>query len=149
MNINQALMEKYQNKNSIKVEKVKADPNSQNVILTEGMPLIGSKNNAKFQVVNNEQYTLYKINDTTLQIREKSAQEEAKKTKKAYSGKEINVFPKMFQRLFYPAYCITTHKMQGETIKTPYSIHEFDKMDEKLKYVALTRATTKSHINLI
>jgi hypothetical protein len=55
-------MEKYQNENSIKVDKVKADPNSQNVILTEGMPLIGSKNNAKFQVVNNEQYTLYKIN---------------------------------------------------------------------------------------
>jgi hypothetical protein len=149
MNINQALMEKYQNKNSIKVEKIKADPNSQNVILTEGMPLIGSKNNAKFQVINNEQYTLYKINGDTLQIREKSAQEEAKKTKKAYAGKEILVFPKMFQRLFYPAYCITTHKMQGETIKTPYSIHEFDKMDEKLKYVALTRATTKSHINLI
>ena len=138
MNINQALMEKYQNKNSIKVEKIKADPNSQEVILTEGMPLIGSKNNAKFQVINNEQYTLYKINDTTLQIREKSAQGEAKKTKKAYAGKEILVFPKMFQRLFYPAYCITTHKMQGETIKTPYSIHEFDKMDEKLKYVALT-----------
>ena len=148
MNVNEALMQKFKNKNSIKIDKIKADPNSQNVILTEGMPLIGSKNNANFKVINNEQYTLYKINKT-LQIREKSAQEEAKKTKKAYSGKEIYVSPQMFQRLFYPAYCITTHKMQGETIKTPYSIHEFEMMDQKLKYVALTRATTKTHINLI
>ena len=148
MNVNEALMQKFKNKNSIKIDKNKADPNSQNVILTEGMPLIGSKNNANFKVINNEQYTLYKINKT-LQIREKSAQEEAKKTKKAYSGKEIYVSPQMFQRLFYPAYCITTHKMQGETIKTPYSIHEFEMMDQKLKYVALTRATTKTHINLI
>jgi hypothetical protein len=150
MNVNEALMQKFKNKNSIKIDKIKADPNSQNVILTEGMPLIGSKNNAKFQVINNERYTLFQtLYGGIIHIREKSAQEEAKKTKKAYSGKEIYVSPQMFQRLFYPAYCITTHKMQGETIKTPYSIHEFEMMDQKLKYVALTRATTKTHINLI
>ena len=48
-----------------------------------------------------------------------------------------------FQRLIYPAYCITTHKMLGETIKKPYTIHEFNRMDQKLKYVALTRASRK------
>ena len=108
-----------------------------------------TKNNKKYKIINNQQYGLFKIDGGVLHIREKDAQEEAKKTKKAYKGNEIKLPLNQFQRLFYPAYCITTHKMQGETLNTPYTIHDFDMMDQKLKYVALTRATCKKIINII
>ena len=55
----------------------------------------------------------------------------------------------MFQKLFYVAYAITTHKSQGETFNEPYTIHEWQHMDERLRYVALTRATTIENINIM
>ena len=44
---------------------------------------------------------------------------------------------------FYPAYCITVHRSQGTTFDHPYTIFEWDLMDERLKYVALSRSTKK------
>ena len=38
---------------------------------------------------------------------------------------------------------IATHSCQGMTINEPYTIHDFDRMHKKLKYVALSRATKK------
>ena len=35
------------------------------------------------------------------------------------------------------AYCITIHKSQGSTFDFSYSIHEWEKLDETLKYVSL------------
>ena len=56
---------------------------------------------------------------------------------------------KDFQRLFYVAYCITVHKSQGETYNEPYTIHEFERFDGRLKYVALSRATDFRLINIL
>jgi 5-methylcytosine-specific restriction endonuclease McrA len=105
----------------------------------------------KSSIINNKQYTLFDIDNKNqmVHIRSKDAQEIASKKKVAYDGPNIHVKFDLFQRYFYPAYCITTHKMQGETIKKPYTIHEFDRMDQRLKYVALTRGTCKENINII
>ena len=54
-----------------------------------------------------------------------------------------------FQEYFYPAYCITIHKSQGQTYDFPYTIHEWNRLNKKLKYVALTRATDIKLINII
>ena len=54
-----------------------------------------------------------------------------------------------FQRLFYVAFCITTHKSQGCTFDKPYTIHEFNKFNSKMKYVALSRTTDKKFINIV
>jgi hypothetical protein len=35
------------------------------------------------------------------------------------------------------------------SIDKPYTIHEFNRMDKKLKYVALSRATKHENINII
>ena len=35
------------------------------------------------------------------------------------------------------------------SIDKPYTIHEFNRMDKKLKYVALSRATNYENINII
>ena len=46
----------------------------------------------------------------------------------------------IFQEYFYVAYCITIHKSQGSTFNFPYTIHVFNRLDKRLKYVAI-RAT--------
>jgi hypothetical protein len=46
-------------------------------------------------------------------------------------------------------YAFTTHSAQGMSIDKPYTIHEFNRMDKKLKYVALSRATKYENINII
>ena len=62
--------------------------------------------------------------------------------------KEIDFPIDEFQKLFYIAFCITVHKSQGSTFNEPYTIHQFDMFDERLKYVALSRSTDKNLINI-
>ncbi len=38
---------------------------------------------------------------------------------------------------------------QGPTIDEPYNIHEFDKMDQNLKYIALNRSKMYEYINIM
>ena len=49
----------------------------------------------------------------------------------------------------YPAYCITIHCSQCQSYNDSYTIHEWWKLTDKLKYVALTRATNKDLVNII
>ena len=53
-----------------------------------------------------------------------------------------------FQSMFQVAFCMTTHKAQGQTFKTEYQIHEWHLMDSRLKYVALSRSVKKELIHL-
>jgi hypothetical protein len=43
-----------------------------------------------------------------------------------------------FQKLFRVGYAFTIHACQGMSIETPYTIHEWERMHKKLKYVALS-----------
>ena len=54
-----------------------------------------------------------------------------------------------FQKFFLPSYGMTCHCAQGLTINEPYSIHEFHKMDKKLRYVALSRSKKHEFINIM
>jgi hypothetical protein len=42
---------------------------------------------------------------------------------------------------------MTVHRSQGSTFEGPYTIFEWEIMDPKLKYVALSRGTNKKNIN--
>ena len=53
-----------------------------------------------------------------------------------------------FARLFTIAYCSTTHASQGCSFDFPCTIYEFNKMDARLKYVALSRIAKKAYINI-
>lgn len=44
------------------------------------------------------------------------------------------------QKTFLIAFCITTHKAQGDTIKCDYNIYEWNKMDNALQYTAMSRS---------
>ena len=61
---------------------------------------------------------------------------------------EIKVVDKLTKYL-QPSYATTIHSVQGATIDKPFSIHEWDKLNESLRYVALSRSTDKSLVNII
>jgi hypothetical protein len=54
-----------------------------------------------------------------------------------------------FQSLFYIAFCITVHRSQGCTYNNKYTIHEWFRYNNQMKYVALSRATDIKNINII
>ena len=113
------------------------DPNSQDVRLCPGMPVISRKNNKELNIYNNETYTIKEIRNLE------------KVVIVVDDDKEQSIPIQDFTRNFNVAYCITTHRSQGETFDEPYTIHEFNQFDERLKYVALSRSTDISFINII
>jgi len=111
------------------------DCNSQDVTLYPKLPIICKKNDEDLELVNNEQFIIKKVNDENILIKNEE--------------KELTISIDKFQEYFYVAYCITIHKSQGQTYNFPYTIHEFNRLDKRLKYTALTRATDIKLINII
>ena len=130
---------------TIRNKKVKAlelpaldyDPNSQDVRLCTGMPVIARKNSKQLHIYNNETFTIKQIKHTEKEILVED------------EGRERTVPIDLFTKIFNVAFCITVHKSQGATFDDAYTIHEFNQYDERLKYVALSRATDINLINII
>ncbi len=122
---------------TIKLSKLSFDKNSQDVELLPNMPIIARINCRANNINNNETFIIKSINDDNIVI------------KSDIDNKEITIQTNEFQKLFYMAFCITVHKSQGATFNHPYTIHEWQLFDERLKYVALSRATKKEYINII
>ncbi len=135
--INKKMMDKLSKKygKGYKLLKNSKNPNSQDVELFEGMPIISMKTDVKIGIVNNEIFTIKSIYKDKIEITDGS--------------KTIETDIDKFQYLFYVAYAITIHKSQGSTFNFKYSIHEWEKLDDTLKYVALSRSTKKNLTNII
>ena len=101
------------------------------------MPVIARKNNKELNIFNNETFIIksIKLKDDEILVADEVS--------------ERTVPIPEFNRMFNVAYCITTHKAQGATFDEAYTIHEFEQFDERLKYVALSRATDLNLINII
>jgi len=112
------------------------DPNSQETTLVSDTPIIARKNDTNYDVFNNETFTIKQIQHKTGLI---VVSDEARTIQVPFTE---------FQNLFHPAYCITTHKSQGTTFNHPYTIHEWERFDVRLKYVALSRSTNLNYINV-
>ncbi len=54
-----------------------------------------------------------------------------------------------FQKFFLVGYATTTHSVQGMSIGKPYTIHEWDRMDQRLRYVALSRSRDHIYIHIM
>ena len=119
----------------IPIEKLHYDDNSQSYKLCEGTPLIARINLKTLSIFNNEIYRVEKINQNSIIVKNEM--------------NEVEIDIKNISRTFNIAYCITTHKSQGQTFNEPYTIYEWDKMDSTLRYVALSRSTEKQYINII
>ena len=125
---------KYHGKKYI-LEPNKHDSESQEVTLYKNLPIICKKNDEALELINNEQFVVSKITDTHVHVKN--------------DIKTLIIDMDKFQEYFYVAYCITIHKSQGATYNFPYTIHQFNRLDKRLKYVAFTRATDMKLINII
>ena len=122
----------------IYIDKNINDPNSQSMKVFPKMPIICKVNSKEHDIVNNEQFIVtkldYKFGNIIVSNEEK---------------KELKLSVKEFGQMMYPAYCITIHCSQGQSYDDAYTIREWWRLTDKLKYVALTRATNKDLINII
>ena len=157
MEINAKYMNKYKTNDSIKLNKITHDPNSQDVYIYKNLPIMSTKTHHKMNLIKNKQYQIIEINnDLVVGTKDyfkiyNDAKQQAIKSKKKFIIPDgyITIQIDDFQKYFYPSYCITCHKSQGSTINESYTIHEFNKMNHKLRYVALSRATKLENINII
>jgi 5-methylcytosine-specific restriction protein A len=142
ISINNLMMTKAKQKakkEGLKFNKLAYDDNSQDVELFANMPIISRKNSKDLNIVNNETFTIKAIMQN-------------KKIIVIEADKRIQEIKfDDFQKMFYVAYCITVHKSQGCSFDHPYTIHEFNNksFDDRLKYVALSRATDLKLINVL
>ena len=110
--------------------------NSQNVQLCAGTPIVARVNRSDMDLFNNEQYVIKQI-----KVKKELVQVQLE------DGEHMLDIPfKEFQKLFYPAYCITVHSSQGSTFKHKFTIHEWSRYCDRMKYVALSRATCVDNI---
>ena len=130
--VNHEWMLKLRGSNFMELKKCAADKNSQDIYVYENLPIIACKTNCEYGIVNGEEFTVKSFDDKHVIIN---------------ADKNISIKTNDLTKIFYPAYCLTVHRAQGSTFEGSFSIFEWELMDERLKYVALSRATKKSNIN--
>ncbi len=130
------LYKKNKYRTGVKVDALPCDDRSQAVILNKGVPIISKVNNEDIGIFNNQRFKIIKIDTFTITI-----QDDFKKLIK------INITD--FQKYFLVGYATTTHSAQGMSIGQQYTIHEWDRMDQRLRYVALSRSRSIEYINII
>jgi energy-coupling factor transporter ATP-binding protein EcfA2 len=116
------------------LKKLEWDDNSQDVVLYKDLPIIARVNSRDLDIANNETFTVESVRNDTVVISDGEATKDV----------PIN----RFQRLFFPAYAVTCHKSQGQSINRPYTIYEWEKFSPNMKYVAITRATKLELVNI-
>lgn len=116
------------------IPKLNFDGNSQNMFLVENMPLIAKVTKRKLNIDNADTFTILKINSDSIIIKK--------------NNEEIEINKSDINKLFYPAFCITTCKAQGSTFDWPTTIYEWSRFSTKYKYTALTRLTKLKYLNI-
>ena len=114
-------------------KKLIYDQNSQDIKIYKGLPIIARINNRKLDICNNEEFEVVNYANDMIKITD--------------GDRTIDIPFDEFSRHFYPAYAITVHKAQGSTYTNSFSIHEWRRFDDRLKYVALSRANDIKIIN--
>ena len=142
---------------AVELKELQYDGNSQDVKLVEGTPIIAHKTVRHIEkdtkkeddddgiveitenqsVFNNEEFEITSIDPKNQIIKAKNARI------------ELEIPFNQFQHLFYVAFAMTIHRAQGQTYDFNFTIWEWEELDDRMKYVALTRATSKKLINII
>jgi 5-methylcytosine-specific restriction protein A len=123
--------------NCLNLPALDYDPNSQDVKLIVGTPIIARKNCVQMEIANNETFDI------------KAIKHKIKIVTISDGSRELDIKFDDFKKLFNPAYAITCHKSQGTTFNHAYTVHEWNKMSTRMKYVALSRSTDLAHINIL
>jgi hypothetical protein len=131
-----ALYNKNKSRTGLELAALPYDERSQAVILNKGVPIICKVNNEEMGFINNQRFKIIKIGGLTITIEDDKG-----------NKKEIN--HNDFQKYFLVAYASTIHSSQGMSIDENYTIHEWDRLDQRLLYVALSRSREHSYIHIM
>jgi energy-coupling factor transporter ATP-binding protein EcfA2 len=151
--INKKLMDKYKKDDSVLMtialkedlrDIEKTEPISQDTYIYVGLPLMAyvskhSKDNDGYHIRNGFRFTVKEVNEIGKSIILQDTNEQLLNIK-------LDVD---FLKTFVPAYAMTIHKAQGQTISEDYTIHEWKKLYTALKYVSLSRARKLSQISIV
>jgi len=125
--------------NKIKIDDKKTDDikdPTQPFWLYNGLPMIARITKGDEQV-NNEEFIVMEFNDIEVMLM----------SERPEGTHIISIKRSLLVHRFLVAYCITTHKAQGSTIDEPVTIWDWEKMDIKLRYTAITRVRKASQLN--
>ena len=103
----------------------------------KGLPIIACRTRKGDGFVNSDECKVVEVNDKKVIVKIEGVKD------------LVTLDHDEFGKSFYPAYCITVHKSQGITIEEDYTIYDWDRMDNRLKYVALSRAVSHKNRNII
>ena len=115
---------------------------SQPCLLYIGMPIIAHMNFTRggiLQCANSERFTIQSIDAETMVV----------VCKRQEGEHRMELATADFAKYFLPAYCTTTHKLQGATISGPINIFDWPSMTREIQYTACTRARALSQIRLV
>ena len=87
-------------------------------------------------LINNQRFVIDKIGPLQMTIQDDL-------------GNTRDIYNNDFQKYFLVAYATTIHSAQGLSIGENYTIHEWDRLDERLKYVSLSRARNYENIHIM
>lgn len=137
--VNAVCMKKWINEKNpdvvVHVAKNKDDKQSQDMVLSVNMPLIASQSNMNIGIINNETFVIKEIDEEQMKVINDL-------------GEMLTIKYNDINKNFYPAFAITCHKAQGDTINEPYTIYEWERFPSvNMKYVALSRSSNKKHVN--
>lgn len=130
------LIPKYTNDKNVNDEHAKQ---SQDMYIYNGLPVIAMRTKWDTEdgllFANSETFEICDIGDDYVSVYNERPDENGEKETYIY-----NCPIEDFNKYFLMNYCSTTHKVQGETITENFTIYDWNAMDTKLRYTALSRA---------
>ena len=104
---------------------------SQDTIAFKGLPVMCIVNDKKEGLINSHLTKIQSLNEYSVCIDDVQ-----------YSDVE-------FAKHFVPAFAYTNHKVQGDTIRQPFHIHEWSRMSKRERYTAFSRGgLTRNEITI-
>ena len=104
------------------------NPKGQDVRLSKGTPVMSVVNDKELGLVNSKMFKITALNKENICI------------------DDIIMTHEEFMKKCVVAYAFTNHKVQSITIREPYHIHEWDRMNNRERYTAFSRT---GHRNLV
>ena len=103
------------------------------------MPIIARMTSDEYNIMNNEMFMIKKVSEEWITMTSSENDSIAC----------MSIPTSEFTKHFSIGFAITIHCAQGQSYNHPYTIHEFSRLDNRLRYVALSRSTKRDFINVI
>jgi ATP-dependent exoDNAse (exonuclease V) alpha subunit len=151
ISINKMWMDEYsKGVMAVPIPKHQDNTQGQDMKIYAGLPLQAAMTSNSYNIKNSQMFRVLSFNDKKQEV----TMYREKDDKPLNPDEVVRVDYADMGRLFNPGYCLSIYKTQGITIRRPYTIYQFEKMQglgdkgQRLLYVALSRAADKSLINI-